>query len=80
MQLAAFPKLLPPPEMAHATPYDTACEVQGRPLARLGQQGDRILVSSSAGVHMALLGDFFMHSIHDGLRGAYRCIARLFRG
>jgi len=54
MQLAAVPKLLPPPAMARGIPFLAVREVQGRLLAGLGQQGDRILVSSSAGAHTAL--------------------------
>ena len=56
MQPTADPKLLPPPEMARGMPCDAAREVQGRLLAGLGQRGDRVLVSSSAGAH-AVLGD-----------------------
>ena len=53
MQLAAVPKLIPPPAIARGIPYDAAREVRGRPLAGLGQQGDRILVWSSGGMHTA---------------------------
>ena len=44
VQLAAVPKLLPPPDMACSMQFIAACEVQGRLLAGLGQQGDRVLV------------------------------------
>ena len=44
VQLAAVPKLLPPPEMSCGIPRMAAHKVQGRVLAGLGQQGDRILV------------------------------------
>ena len=54
MQLAAAQKLLPPSAMARGIPYIAAREVQGRLLAGLGQQCDRVLVSSFAGVHTAL--------------------------
>jgi hypothetical protein len=53
MQLAAVPKLLPPPEMARGIPHEAAREVQGRLLPGLGQRGDRILLSLSGGVHTA---------------------------
>ena len=57
MQLAAVPQLLSPPAMARSIPYDAACAVQGRLPAGLGQRGDQILTSSSAGVHTALGGN-----------------------
>ena len=37
MQLAAVPKLLPPPEMARGIRFIAARKVQGRNRARLGQ-------------------------------------------
>jgi len=54
MQLVAAPKLLPPPAMARGIPHIAAREVQGWLPVGLWQQGDRVLVSSSAGVHTAL--------------------------
>ena len=54
MQLAAAPKLLPPPEMSCGMPHTAVRKVQGRLLIGIGQQGDRVLMSSSAGVHTAL--------------------------
>jgi hypothetical protein len=54
VQLAAVPKLLPPPEMSRGIQFIAACKVQGRVLARLGQRDGRVLVSSFAGVHTAL--------------------------
>ena len=84
MQLAAVPKLPPPPKMSRGIPFTAARKVQERLLAGLGQRGDRVLVSSFAGVHTALADKIsktlrISGSIHDGLRGAYRCITRLFR-
>ena len=80
MQLAAVRKLLPPPVMARDILFIAACEVQGRMLAGLGQRDDRVLVSSSAGVHTALGDSNRAQHTHTGSQGAYRCIARLFRG
>jgi hypothetical protein len=82
MQLAAVPKLLPQPEMARNTPYDAACEVQGRLLAGLGQWGDRILVVIICGVHTAL-GEFY-RAQHDRQLARrlplHTAVARRFRG
>ena len=79
MQLAAAPKLPPPPKMSRGIPFTAARKVQERLLAGLGQRGDRVLVSSFAGVHPALGDINHARTIHDGSRGAYRCTARLFR-
>ena len=48
VQLAAVPKLLPPPEMSRGIQHVAARKVQGRLLAGLEQRGDRILVSTFA--------------------------------
>ena len=68
MQLAAVPQLLLPPAIARGTPYDAARAVQGRPLVRLGQQGDPILVNRLLLVHAAL-GDI-NRAHHMTARGA----------
>ena len=54
VQLAAVPKLLPPPEMSRGAQYIAARKAQGRMLARPGQRDGWVLVSSFAGVHTAL--------------------------
>ena len=54
VQLAAVPKLLPPPEMSRGIQFTVARKVQGRMLARPGQRDGRVLVSSFAVVHTAL--------------------------
>jgi hypothetical protein len=65
VQLAAVPKLLPPPGMSRGIQFTAARKVQGRMLARLGQRDGRVLVSSFAVVHTAL-GD--MHRVQHPWR------------
>ena len=69
VQLAAVPKLLPPPGMSRGIQFTAARKVQGRMLARLGQRDGRVLVSSFAVVHTAL-GD--MHRVQHPWRLAGR--------